>query len=56
MEYALSPLNNTFTFALLSTVEYSAAGNQVVRVASEFRTVATSNEYYGNLIMWTFWN
>ncbi|MBK9415548.1 MAG: T9SS type A sorting domain-containing protein [Bacteroidetes bacterium] len=50
---ALSPLNNTFTFALLSTVEYSAAGNQVVRVASEFRTVATSNEYYGNLIMST---
>ncbi len=45
---ALSTTNNTFTFSNTSTVEYSATGVQIVRVAAEFGGAA--NNQYGYLI------
>lgn len=47
---ALSPTNNTFNFASGSTEEYSAAGAQIVRVASEFGGITAAYQY-GNLIV-----
>jgi hypothetical protein len=46
---SLATTNNMFNFAAGSTVEYSAAGAQQVRVKTEFGT--TTNQEYGNLIL-----
>lgn len=47
---ALAATNNTFNFVAGSTEEYSAAGNQLVRVAIEFGSTAINNKY-GYLIL-----
>ena len=48
---SLGVTNNSYTFNLGSTVEYSAAGTQIVRVKSEFAAVPTVSQEYGNLIL-----
>jgi hypothetical protein len=48
---ALSPTNNTFTFQQNSTIEYSAAGPQLVRVAAEFAAGSPVPQQYGYLIL-----
>ena len=46
---ALGTTNNSFTFNNNSTVEYSAAGNQIVRVKGEFALGLTVLQEYGHL-------
>ncbi len=48
---ALAATNNTFNFASGSTEEYSATGNQLVRVSSEFGLATALNNQYGHLIL-----
>ncbi|MCX6290527.1 MAG: hypothetical protein NT126_02030, partial [Bacteroidetes bacterium] len=49
--YPFSTTNNGFSFASGSTVIYSGAGNQWLRVKSEFAGVPTTSQEYGNLIL-----
>ena len=48
---SLSTTNNSYIFMPGSTVEYSALGNQNVRVRSEFAVVPVANNGYYNLIL-----
>jgi hypothetical protein len=47
----LSATNNSYNFGNNSTVEYSASGTQLVRVASEFSAAAPVTARYGHLIL-----
>ena len=48
---ALGTTNNSFTFNNNSTVEYSAAGNQTVRVRFEFALAPSTAQEYGHLTL-----